>query len=97
MNTYELALVLPGKTTPAKKKKELENLEKLVKLLEGRVVSVEEWGIKDLAYPIQKNTTGLFLIFTLELEAKAAKELLLKLKLEEQYLRYLLIKKSHKS
>jgi len=93
MKTYELVIVLEGKATPAKKKAEIANIEKLVKVFEGKVVKTEDWGIKELAYPIKKFTTGQFLIFSLELPLGAAKGLGNKLRLEEQIIRYLLIVK----
>ncbi len=89
---YELITVLPGDTTPAKKKSATAKIEKIVNILEGKIDKVNDWGKKELAYPIKKNNSGVFLIFDLELSAKAAKELLSKLRIEEELIRHLLIK-----
>jgi small subunit ribosomal protein S6 len=96
MNTYELVVVFEGKLTPAKKKTEIAKIEKLVKVLNGKVLNLEDWGVKEFAYPIKKNSSGVFLIFNLELEGESAKQLMTKIKLEEQILRYLLIRKDVK-
>jgi small subunit ribosomal protein S6 len=93
MNTYELVLVLDGKATSAKKKSTIAKIEKLIKILGGKVKKTEDWGVKELAYNIKKSTSGLFLIFTLELEGKAVNTIPAKLKLETDILRYLLIRK----
>ena len=93
MNQYELAVVLPGGVTAAKKKAARELIEKLVNVNQGKVNEVEDWGDTDLMYPIKKNETGTFLIFNLELEPAAAKALEPKLKVEDQFIRYLLVKK----
>lgn len=93
MKNYELVVVLDGKTTAAKTKAEIANLEELVKVAGGSVKKTENWGVKELAYKIQKSETGLFLIFTLELDGKAAKSLPEKVRLENQIIRYLLIRK----
>lgn len=93
MRAYELTVVLPGKTTPAKKRQARETIEKMVKVLNGKVGEVSDWGEKELAYPIAKNTSGVFLHFPLELDSEGARALPEKLNLEEDILRFLLIKK----
>jgi small subunit ribosomal protein S6 len=93
MNKYELALVYEGKITAAKKKQESEKLEKLVSAFGGKVLGQNDWGVKDLAYEIRDNETGSFIIYDLELDGQGARNLQGKLRLEEQIIRYLLVKK----
>lgn len=92
MNKYELTLVLDGKTTPAKTKSALEKIEKLIANVEGKVVKKESLGEKELSYLIGKSEKGIFSFYELELSGKGAKQLGDKLKLEETFIRYLLIK-----
>ncbi len=93
MNQYELAVVLPGETTAAKKKAFVEKIKKLITTLKGKVGKVEDWGKKDLALPIKKHTTGVYLFFPLELGGAAAAQIDGKLRMEEEIVRYLLIRK----
>lgn len=93
MRNYELTVILPGGTTAAKKKSTQVKIEKMVKTLKGKTGRVEDWGERELAYAINKKNTGIFLHFRLELEASAAQTIAGKLKLEEEIIRYLLIKK----
>lgn len=92
MSRYELTIVLPGKATSSQKKSVQERLEKLVKLLKGSVAAVEDWGEIELSYKIEKNTTGVFLFFVLELPKESVKDLREKLRLEDGILRYLLVR-----
>ena len=92
MNKYELTLILEAKTTVAKKKTVLETIEKMVKMLSGKVLEAEDWGVKELFHEIKKNKEGLYLHIPLELEAKSIRALEIKLKAEENILRYLVIK-----
>ncbi len=94
MNLYELTTVFPFKVTPAKKKAYQEKLEKLVKLNRGKIKSTDDWGNIDLSYDIKKNTTGSFLHFNLELDAKAVVDVRDKLRVDEDIIRYLLVKSS---
>ncbi len=93
MRNYELVIVLDGKATAAKKKTVGEKLEKLVKSVKGTLGKPKDWGVKDLAYVINKSVTGAYLIYPLELDGVAAKEVANKLRLEDDLIRYLLIRK----
>jgi len=92
MRNYELTVVLPGKLTPAKKKSVQKEIKKLVTGAKGKVAKMEDWGEKQLAYQIAKKSTGNFLHFQLELEPGTAKEIDSKLNLEEDIIRYLLVR-----
>ena len=67
MRSYELTVVLPGKTTPAKKKSSQEKIEKIINSGKGKVGNVDDWGEITLSYPIAKNETGIFLHIPLQL------------------------------
>lgn len=92
MNKYELTLILESKTTSAKKKSFLESLEKVIKILEGKVEKAEDWGVKELFHEIKKKNEGLYLHMPVELPAKSAKQLDQKLRMDENVLRHLLVK-----
>jgi small subunit ribosomal protein S6 len=93
MEKYELTIVLSGNATAAKKKKTQEAIEKIVKTIGGKVGKIEDWGKKELSYEIAKNDSGIFLLYNLELEEEAVKMLPQKFNLEENIIRYLLVKK----
>lgn len=92
MNNYELTIIMEAKTTTAKKKVVLESLEKTVKLLKGNMDKVEDWGVKELFHLMKKNKEGAFLHIPLELSASKVKQLDLKLKTEDNIIRYLIVK-----
>lgn len=89
---YELTLLIEGKATGAKKKKTVETIEKIVTSLSGKVVKSKEWGVLDLAYPIRKNKNALCLFWELDLPVEKVKLLRDKLRLEDDVLRYLLVR-----
>lgn len=91
MRNYELTIVLPGKTTAAKKKDVIEKMEKIVTASGGKVTKTDDWGKKELAYKIEKNEEGLFLYFELEMPSSGVKNIKDKMKLEDDILRYLII------
>lgn len=97
MENYELTLVLPAKTTTAKKKSVQELVEKLVKTLKGKLTKVDDWGELKLFYEISGNESGIFLHYWLELDKQAVKDINDKLRLEEGIIRYLLVRKEEQS
>jgi small subunit ribosomal protein S6 len=93
MGNYELTIVLSGKATAAKIKSIKEKIDKFVSFFKGKINKVDEWGKLELAYKIEGNSSGNFLLYNIELEPGNIKSLSDKLKMEEEIIRYLLIKK----
>lgn len=93
MTNYELTIVLPGKASANKKNTVSKFIEDLLKTLNTKVEKTQEWGIVDLAYSIKKNEKGFYIYYEIEIEPGNTKQLDDKLRLEEDIIRYLLIKK----
>lgn len=93
MSKYELTLVVDGQVTPAKKKAILKKIEELVTFFKGKIIKFDDWGKKDLAYKIQKLSTGTFLFHELELKPADVSKISLKLEQEDDVLRFLLVRK----
>lgn len=84
MEKYELTLVLDGKATPAKKKKVVEAVEKVVGNVKGNLGKMEDWGLVG---------AGLYLHFPLELETSLVKTISVKLNQESDLLKFLVVRK----
>jgi small subunit ribosomal protein S6 len=84
---YELIVLFPTKMNDIMAEKTLADLAKASKF---KVVEVDKWGIKQLAYPIKKETKAYFL--RLVIEGGDTKTLANALKLDESLLRHLLVK-----
>lgn len=77
-----------------KEKKEL--LDSITKKIVGEVGKVEKedlWGERSLSYPIKRHTSGFYAHFEISADPKTAKGLDKTLDLEEDVLRYLLIRR----
>lgn len=99
MNLYELTVVMPDRATPVKKESVIKLVTKLVEGFEGKVVKTDDWGSKDLHFTMKKKgtsskktQTGTFLHFSLELDGSQVKKLNEKISLEEDFVRYLLVR-----
>lgn len=91
MNNYLLTLVLKPNLEDKERKALLDDMVKKLKIENGKL-KIDEWGVRDLAYPIKKQTQGYFAHFEFETEPQVAKGLDKSLKVEENLLRYLLVR-----
>jgi len=92
MDIYELTVVIDGRATAAKKKAMVGLVEKIIKVVGGKVIKKDDWGVKDFAYPIGKFNSGNYIFFELELGTDKVKDINQKLVIEEDILRFLIVK-----
>ena len=60
MNNYELMVIFTPVLSEDDYKAAQAKFTDMVKVAGGSIVSENAWGLKSLAYPIQKKTTGLY-------------------------------------
>lgn len=90
MNQYLLTLVLKSSLEDKERKDVIESIKK--KLDGGKVTKEDSWDKRDLAYPINKQTEGFYIHMEFEAEPKVISGLDKSLKVEEDILRYLLVR-----
>lgn len=93
MRKYELVLVFSPETSSENQKKLVSQLKTLIEKAKGKIGKSDEWGKRELAYPIKKFSEGVYFLLNLELPADVPVELEKKIKLEEEVIRYLLVRK----
>lgn len=92
MNSYYLTLVLKPDLDEKVRKSLLDSMVKKLTGEDGKVGKEDLWGNKDLAYPIKKQTKGYIAHYEISADPKNAKTIDKVLKVEEDILRYLLIR-----
>ena len=58
----------------------------------GQVTNVDHWGRRRLAYPIQKQTEGHYVLMRVQLDPESINELERNMKLTEEVIRHLLVR-----
>ena len=69
-----------------------EELTKVIEDQSGKVVKMEYWGLRSLAYKIRKNRKGHFILFGIDGPSSVTMELERRMRLNEDVLRYLTVK-----
>ena len=60
MNNYETVFILTPVLSDAQMKEAVEKFTNLLKEQGAEIVNEENWGLRKLAYPIDKKTTGFY-------------------------------------
>jgi small subunit ribosomal protein S6 len=58
MRKYEALLLLSPELATDNRQEIIDNLKGLLERQEASMLAVDEWGMRDLAYPVQKKTRG---------------------------------------
>ncbi|MBS4959933.1 MAG: 30S ribosomal protein S6 [Clostridiales bacterium] len=93
MNKYELALVLSPSIDEETKNAEMTKIQELIERFGGKIEKVDEWGKRRLAYPIAKNNEGFYSFTTFEADPSAPAEIESRVRIMENVLRYLIVRK----
>lgn len=90
MRSYELLVII---SPEVEKEKETAAIEEVVKEAEGKLDKVEDWGRKQLNFPIKGQRVGNYLLLHLQLEPQKVARVRRELSLREGLLRFMVIKK----
>lgn len=88
MNSYLLTLILKDGLDEKERKELLESIKKRM----GDIKKEDLWGAKELSYSIRRQKKGYYVHFEFESDPKDILTLDKNLKLEEDVLRYLIVR-----
>ncbi|MBN8701871.1 MAG: 30S ribosomal protein S6 [Bacteroidetes bacterium] len=90
-NQYETVFIMTPVLSEEQAKETVTKYRKALKDLGCKVIHEENWGLRKLAYPIQKKSTGFYHLLEYQGEGSVVAELELTFKRDERILRYLTI------
>ncbi len=99
MNNYETVFILTPVLSEDQTKEAVKKFEGEIASFGGKLVHSESWGLKKLAYPIQKKTTGFYFLLEFEGGGDLISQLEVSFKRDERVMRFLTVKmdKHHKA
>ncbi len=92
MRKYESVYILRPDFDEETIKSMVERFSNVVIEQGGEVVKVDEWGIRRLAYPIEKYREGYYVVMNFNAEADVPKELERVFKITDGVMRYMVIR-----
>lgn len=92
INQYETVFILTPVLSAEQMKETVEKFKTLLTSNNAELLNEENWGLKKLAYPIEKKTTGFYILFEFKAEPTLIKKLETEYRRNERVIRYLTVK-----
>jgi len=92
MRSYETIFVLKANLEEEKRNEAIEKFKAIINA-DGEVESVEEWGVKKLAYEIQKIKEGYYVLFNFKANVNLPKELERNFRISDDVIRFIVVNK----
>jgi small subunit ribosomal protein S6 len=90
-NRYETVFILTPVLSEDQTKEAVKKFKDLIKKGRGKVHHEESWGMRKLAYPIQKKSSGFYHMFEFESEASFVDKLETEYRRDERVIRFLTV------
>ncbi|MBN1952725.1 MAG: 30S ribosomal protein S6 [Bacteroidales bacterium] len=91
-NRYETVFIATPVLSEAQMKEAVDKFKDLIQTKDGAIVHEENWGLKKLAYPIQKKSTGFYYLIEFEAEGSLIETLETEYRRDERIIRFLTFK-----
>ena len=92
MNLYEHTIIVKQSNSKTQLDGIKEKYSKIIEKNKGTIVKLDEWGLLNLSYTINKNKKGNYIHFKIEADGLAMSELEKNEKIDKNLLRYLTVK-----
>ena len=92
MNQYETVFILTPVLSDVQMKEAVEKFKGILVAEGAEIINEENWGLKKLAYPIEKKSTGFYQLIEFKAEPAVIQKLEINYRRDERVLRYLTVK-----
>jgi small subunit ribosomal protein S6 len=92
MNHYETVFILTPVLSEDQAKETVVKFKKFIKDSGAKLIHEETWGLRKLAFPIMKKTTGFYNLFEFTAEGDFVREFEINFKRDERILRFLTVR-----
>jgi small subunit ribosomal protein S6 len=89
MKNYETVFILNPVLSEDQAKDTVEKFVKLLKKAKADVINTENWGLRKLAYPIQKKSTGFYALLEFEAAPETVAVLETEFRRDESVMRFM--------
>jgi small subunit ribosomal protein S6 len=91
-NHYETVFILTPVLSDAQMKETVEKFKNMILEHGGEIVHEENWGLRKLSYPIQKKSTGFYLLLEFKADPSFVDKLEVQYRRDERGIRFLTFK-----
>ncbi len=92
LNSYETVFIANPVLSVAQMKEAVEKFKGIISECQGTIVHEEDWGLRKLAYPIQKKSTGFYYLIEYQIEGARIDKIETEFRRDERIMRFLTTK-----
>ena len=92
MNQYETVFILTPVLSDVQMKETVEKFKGILTANGAEVINEENWGLKKLAYAIDKKSTGFYQLLEVKADPTVVEELEIGFRRDERVIRFLTVK-----
>lgn len=89
LNQYETVFIATPVLSENQMKEAVQKFKKIITDNEGEIIHEENWGLKKLAYPIQKKSTGFYYLIEFKGPGELVDKLEVQYRRDERIIRFL--------
>lgn len=92
INQYETVFILTPVLSDQQMKETVEKFKGILTDNSAEIINEENWGLKKMAYPIQKKSTGFYAFLEFKAEPQVIEKLEVAYRRDERVLRFITVK-----
>jgi len=92
LNQYEAVFIFTPVLSEPQVKETVKKFKELIAENGGEMLHEEDWGMKKLAYPIQKKSTGFYSLFEFKADPSFINKLEIEFRRDERVIRFMTVK-----
>ncbi len=92
MHPYETLFIVHPEIPEAQVRETIDRVRHLIEGLGAEVTELQDWGMRDLAYPIAKQPRGIYVLLRYSARPEVVKELERSMKLSDDILRFISVR-----
>jgi small subunit ribosomal protein S6 len=92
---YETLLLFSPDLTSEERQELLDTLSKVVTTYSGKVLTIDDWGMRELAYPVKKHTRGQYVRLEYGASGDCVSELERKIRIADGILKFMTVQLQH--
>ncbi len=92
LNQYETVFICTPVLSEPQVKEAVKKFRNIITESGGEMIHEEDWGMKKLAYPIQKKSTGFYTLFEFKTDPEFVSKLEIEFRRDEKIIRFMTVK-----
>ncbi len=96
MRVYETIFILADRVDDSQVQEKIDKYKDIIEKNGGDIITVDNWGKRTLAYEIEKNRRGTYVLIKFQGDGAIIKELEKRYRLDEDVIRFMTVKVEQK-